>query len=348
MQSADDRSDTSDEAAKVVSDDPLCISLFDVLYHCIDIDHPDSLMLRFLRARKWEVPQAVEMLLDCLVWRFHFGIAELMRDPEALLPEWELASGKTYVYGVDKAGRPCFMIHIKHHDKSKSQLIDSQRLCAYQMEVGRLCMTGDSEAATTVFDMTGFSMMTNFDMGFIRFFVKCLEGYYPECLSTALIVNAPWVFNSCWAIIKPLLDPVVSSKVKFIKKEQVLEYIDADQLPSSFVGGTGPEWVYTPPSPEERAQRDALFADKVTRVRLVAEHRSAGDAWIRATQAWASAAAAPDIAAAAAERAIGHQAVVKAYLAMSPYIRSKTVYHRTGRITDAGLGTQATWPMVSR
>lgn len=42
--------------------------------------------------------------------------------------------------------------------------------------------------------MTDFSM-ANMDYTPIRFIIKCLENFYPECLGLILIHKAPWFFS---------------------------------------------------------------------------------------------------------------------------------------------------------
>lgn len=41
----------------------------DTFWRMVKCDHPDSLFLRFLRARKWDVPKAIVMFVATLRWR---------------------------------------------------------------------------------------------------------------------------------------------------------------------------------------------------------------------------------------------------------------------------------------
>ena len=61
--------------------------------------------------------------------------------------------------------------------------------------------------------------------------------YYPETLGKCLVHKAPMVFNAIWAILKPLLDPVVRNKIDFTKSEADLKkYIPGDHLPKGMGG----------------------------------------------------------------------------------------------------------------
>ena len=39
------------------------------------------------------------------------------------------------------------------------------------------------------------------------------------------MVDAPFVFNACWTVIKPWLDPVTASKVTFLKSKDLAKHI---------------------------------------------------------------------------------------------------------------------------
>jgi len=84
----------------------------------------------------------------------------------------------------------------------------------------------------------------NFDLPFVKFLITVLEAYYPESMGVCLLLNAPFIFNGIWAIIKPLLDSVVASKIKFINQPQLLDYINADSLPKAFGGHDPFEYKY--------------------------------------------------------------------------------------------------------
>ena len=68
---------------------------------------------------------------------------------------------------------------------------------------------------------------------------------FPETMSKMLIVNAPSYFAATWRVIKGWLDARTAAKIEVISNrstmvKRLLEFIDADQLPSDY-GGTGPD-----------------------------------------------------------------------------------------------------------
>lgn len=97
-------------------------------------DHPDAMLLRFLRARKWNVGKAFVLLVSSIVWR----LREMCIDDD-IIPRGELDAlaqsrspnpierkfgadlmrqfrmGKNIIHGVDRAGRPIVDIRVRLH-----------------------------------------------------------------------------------------------------------------------------------------------------------------------------------------------------------------------------------------
>jgi hypothetical protein len=49
-------------------------------------------------------------------------------------------------------------------------------------------------------------------------------------------LHRPWIFNGCWYIIKPWIDPVTASKVKFVSEKDLLNMIPKSSLPTDLGG----------------------------------------------------------------------------------------------------------------
>jgi hypothetical protein len=80
-------------------------------------DDPDILLLRFLRARKWDVEKAINMLISALKWRLQFGVDEIIKGGELGMEKYfaergvkglrvQFTSGKSFIGGTDNEGRP--------------------------------------------------------------------------------------------------------------------------------------------------------------------------------------------------------------------------------------------------
>ncbi|KAF9091047.1 hypothetical protein BGX27_002083, partial [Mortierella sp. AM989] len=162
--------------------------MYEAFWKVTMMDHPDLIALKFIRARKWVLEDALKMFLNALKWRIVERIDELSE-----LSDVEL--DKKY---------PKF---IEQMQKGKGYLQTIHRFTLYTMECGRMCLPEGSETVIVVFDLSNFGL-DNMDWGFVRLFVQCFESYYPETLGVCVVHRAPFVFWGLWKLIQPLLDPV--------------------------------------------------------------------------------------------------------------------------------------------
>ncbi|KAF9358254.1 hypothetical protein BGX34_008997 [Mortierella sp. NVP85] len=328
---------TAAPAAPVV-EEPVTITLSELGLTAADVrtgvwsnvlgDHPDSLVLRFLRARKWHVGNGLLMLLNAIKWRLEQDVENVKvlgdEELEAKYPKFQqqLQVGKFYIHGTDKSGQPVVYLNVHLHYSSDQDPKTLERLTIYLMETGRLLIQSPVETVALVFDLTQFGL-SNMDYSLVQFLVKCFEAYYPESLGTILIHNAPLVFWGAWKIIEPWLDPVVASKIKFTYKDQeLLDLIPAEHLPDSFqgVGKDKYKYQYLPPV----AGENDLMKDEATKGTLLAERNALTEKFDAKTKEWiasGSETASPDREALAKE-------LHTQYYRLEPYIRARSQYHR--------------------
>jgi hypothetical protein len=238
--------------------------LWECLFWSAGIEGLDTLLLRFIVARKGKVTDALKMLLNALIWRVTYDIENLCKKGERIIAQEEFSCGKVYFYKYDKEGRFVTYIHVSKHIKDVRPKIETEKMTILSMETVRLILNRENPTACMVFDMSGFSMQ-NMDYGFIRFLLNCFQNYYPEMLGVALIVGAPWIFHGCWKIIKQLLDPVVANKVQFIKdKSEIKNYIDESEIPECLGGTNKFSFSYIPYKEEEdvNASEEEIAAAK--------------------------------------------------------------------------------------
>lgn len=108
-------------------------------------------------------------------------------------------------------------------------------------------------------------------LGCVFYLVKSMQKY-PETLARVYVHAAPWIFKPVWAILKPLLDPVVREKIRLTSDiKELEEYIPLDRLPKESMKGEM-DWAFewTPPVEGENdvqletAARDALQEEYFT------------------------------------------------------------------------------------
>ena len=303
----------------------------DELFRSIGYDNPDVLLLRWLRARKFDVNAAVQQLVDTLKWREQWGVNALLSKGENDLLQEEILSGKTYFMGYDKEGRPVSYIHVQDHIKDQYPIEATEKLGIFSVETGRKLLKDSIEVGSVVVDMNGFGMQ-NMDYQLVRFFIQLLENYYPESLGVVLIIHAPFIFHSCWAVIRYWLDPVVESKIHFLKhNDDLTKFIDRHFLPKR-LSGTHPDFQYLPPTEHERDMIAAFHADKQGRKLARAAHRRAVRQYLDLTFKWAN--SNDNNQSLIDQRQEAGKQLRQAFEGYVPYIHTRTHYHRAGLIHE--------------
>jgi hypothetical protein len=135
----------------------------------VKADHPDALLLRFLRARKWDVDKALVMMISTMSWRghemhvdddvvFHGELGALTdsksadanakREGHDFLEQMRL--GKSFLHGTDKEGRPlCFVRARLHHGGDQTER-SMERYTVYVIETARLILRPPVETAVSI------------------------------------------------------------------------------------------------------------------------------------------------------------------------------------------------------
>ncbi|XP_077532234.1 SEC14-like protein 2 [Haemaphysalis longicornis] len=225
---------------------------------CSDLltnDDDDYYCLRWLRARNFDVQHAKEMMKKSLAWRKANNIDDLTKD-DYKPPEFVHRTLIGGIYGFDKQGGPVWIypfgnFQIKPFLRGCT-LKEILQFMAWRCECGMKKMQEQSkklgrvvETQTTIFDFDNFSMLqalTTEAVTAVSAFIRMYEANYPERLHQAFVINVPALFSVLFNLIKPLLTGNTLTKVHVLGrgdnwKEEILKYIDADQLPKAW-GGT--------------------------------------------------------------------------------------------------------------
>lgn len=192
------------------------------------------------------------MLCATIAWRNEFK-PESIAAADVLM---QGCTGKVYVHGVDREGRPIIVMRPGyenmpgHPDNMRNLVFTLERACAE---------SGDSKFCVLL-DFSHYSIAKFPSLATSKATLSVLQDHYPERLGMAVIVNPPQLFSALYSAISPFVDPVTRAKIMFVKGEKQLhQQIDPAQISLS-LGGTAQEFdpdVYYPGglTAEARAER---------------------------------------------------------------------------------------------
>lgn len=307
----------------------------DGFWNMLRMDYPDNLLLRFLRARKWDTNKAVSMFARSMYWRvkeYHPDQildggerAAFDNDEKGIIKNLELQ--KTVIPGRDKDGRPIVLCRAHLHNPKDQTESEIKAYAVLIIEQARLFLRDSVDTATILFDLSGFSL-SNMDYTPVKFLITCFEAHYPESLGHLLIHKAPWVFQPIWNIIKNWLDPVVASKVIFTKANDDLQkYISADQLPK-YLGGTNEIDMEHYCKPD--AANDVKMQDHETAKLIMDKRQQMITQFIEATVKWIEADTKEESQRFREEKLGISAQISHNYLELDPYVRSRSACDTNG------------------
>jgi hypothetical protein len=216
--------------------------------------YDDLYLLRFLRARKFDLVKTMEMFKKFLQWRVEKQVDNLRENFQI---QNLIAIKKVYPHGyhrTDKIGRP---VYIELYDKTDVKELfkitteenmvnyyikQYERQMKYIFPACSAVVKRPVEQSCTILDANGIGIgaLIGPIKGFLKLASSIGQDYYPEMLGKMTIVNVGFFFRAIWTLVKSFLDQKTQDKISLLKsnyKEDLLKLVDEDKLPQ-FFGGT--------------------------------------------------------------------------------------------------------------
>ena len=267
----DDGEDPALIAARVANDDTALQALIDKekllteeLRVAVQLEYPDPSsdplnqkkfklqldLLRFLRARKYNVAKAAKMWQACEEWRATKGMDTVLSKPD---PNWKMFQCKCphTNHGVGYEGHPVYiertgmvrvneMLKIVTDDDVVDRHLRYMEYNADRMAVHSQIHGRNITKGIMIHDLAHVRYAV--ETSGVKIFKKTVtvdQNFYPERLHHAFIINAPLSLRAAWAAVQPLLDANTSRKIEILGpnfKDRLLEFIPPSQLPRHYGG----------------------------------------------------------------------------------------------------------------
>jgi hypothetical protein len=213
----------------------------------------DYYLLKFCRARKFDLEKTLKMFTDFINWRKENDVDCISEN--FILTEFDELL-KIYPHGfhkVDKTGHPIYYQLLSKLNPNKLfETFSSETLIKYFVQLYENMMKyrfkacsklrGEViEEACIILDIEGIGITDLFGKtrSFLILTTKISQDYYPCNMSKMFLINTNRFFGLVYNIVKGLIDLESRKKIELLGndyKEKVLEYVDPDNLPT-FLGG---------------------------------------------------------------------------------------------------------------
>ncbi|XP_042149773.1 SEC14-like protein 2 [Ixodes scapularis] len=218
----------------------------------VDGERTDRFLLRWLRAREFDVSKAEDMFRQDVEWRSKNGMSSILEDyqPGELIQRY-FPGG---LLECHSKGHPLFLVPMGNVDiRGFLQILPAAamlRHLAYMLECQErlkervsLKMGRPVETTYVVLDYENFSLRQLYSWEVMTMFTDMLsvyEAHYPEILEKALVINAPSFFPLVWRIVRPFLSQRTVDKVLIFAKdgwrEIMRDTFEPERLPKHWGG----------------------------------------------------------------------------------------------------------------
>uniref|UniRef100_A0AAX7UBH0 SEC14 like lipid binding 1 n=1 Tax=Astatotilapia calliptera TaxID=8154 RepID=A0AAX7UBH0_ASTCA len=213
----------------------------------------DEHILRFLRARDFNMDKAREILCQSLTWRKQHQVDYLLETWSSPQVLQDYYTGGWHHH--DKDGRPLYILRLGQMDtKGLVRALGEESLLRHVLSINeeglRRCEENTKvfgrpiSCWTCLVDLEGLNMRHLWRPGVkaLLRIIEVVEANYPETLGRLLILRAPRVFPVLWTLVSPFIDENTRKKFLIYAGNDyqgaggLVDYIDKEIIPD-FLGG---------------------------------------------------------------------------------------------------------------
>ncbi|MBN3305147.1 S14L1 protein, partial [Amia calva] len=249
----------------------------------------DEHILRFLRARDFNMDKAREMLCQSLTWRKQYQVDYILETwrPPAFLDEYYAGGWHFH----DRNGRPLYILRLGQMDtKGLVKALGEEALLRHVLSINEEGQKRCEENTqlfgrpitswTCLVDLEGLNMRHLWRPGVkaLLRIIEVVEANYPETLGRLLIVRAPRVFPVLWTLVSPFINDNTRQKfliysgnnyqgvgglVDYIDKEIIPDFLGGDCLCNVPEGGLVPKSFYQTEEELENSDHIKLWTETI-------------------------------------------------------------------------------------
>lgn len=209
----------------------------------------EETLLRFLKAREFNVELAHRQYMSTWEWRRNNDIDNILNAPRPL--EEKLKNVLSYgFHKIDKEGRPCYIEKTGKADINALLKLPEDQLIKWhvwntekqieQMNEKSGELNKEITTLVHIHDLSRATLNMRKALNLFTRLVKLDQEYYPERMGKVFIINTPWIFPVLWKVARSFLDPKTRDKcivLSSLELNQLIHYFNAEDLPEEY-GGT--------------------------------------------------------------------------------------------------------------
>ncbi|CAH1774776.1 unnamed protein product [Owenia fusiformis] len=186
----------------------------------------DQWLKQFLTHQDNDLEKSCSMVDKVLKWRKNYEVGELKKDdfPDDL---HKRADEGLYVKNEDKSGNMIFYFKVNTHKKEPARLELVKKFIAFQLD--ETAKANPDEKFVLVFDLYK-STPAHIDNDLTKFVLSTVAQYMPNFIAYVVLYDMAAILVPIWKIIQAWMSNDISKHIKVVKKKEIKNYIDEDNL----------------------------------------------------------------------------------------------------------------------